>query len=94
MNATEQDSAEPREPVADQVEPSPETVDESIHKRVYAAVAMGFMPLPLVDLAGLTALQLDIRHALCRVHGIPFKRQWVKRSLFALCNGAVPASSR
>ena len=95
MNTTEQASAEPQEPVADaeQIVPSPETVDEIIRKRVYAAVAMGFVPLPLVDLAGLTAIQLEMLHALCRVHNIPFKRQWAKSSISALCNGAVTVIS-
>ena len=91
MNTTEQASAEPQETVVDaeQVTPSPETVDEIIRKRVYAAVAMGFVPLPLVDLAGLTAIQLEMLHALCKVHNIPFKRQWVKSSISALCGGGV-----
>lgn len=75
------------------VVPAPEMVAAIIRKRVYASVALGFLPLPLVDLAGLTAIQIEMLHALCAAHKIPFKTQWVKSSISALLGSGVTVAA-
>ncbi len=69
--------------------PSKEVIDAIIRKRVYAAAGVGLVPIPLVDLAGLTAIQIELLKSLCEAYGIPFKEQWVKSSISALCGGGL-----
>lgn len=69
--------------------PDQAQVDALIRKRVYAAIGIGFVPVPLIDMAGLAALQLEMIHALCKAYGIPFKAQNVKSVISALCGGAL-----
>ena len=42
--------------------PTEEVVDAIIRKRVYGAIGVGFIPVPLVDFLGLTALQIEMIH--------------------------------
>lgn len=78
--------------------PEAAAIDAIIRKRVYGAIALGFVPMPLVDLAGLTAIQVELLHALCKAHSIPFKEQWAKSAVSSLLTSgvtvlAVPALS-
>ncbi len=88
----EQAAAESAESVAATV-PSECEVDAIIRKRVYAAVGVGFVPVPLVDLAGLTAIQLELIHALSKAYGVEFKKERVKSILSSLCGGALTVVS-
>jgi len=88
------------EPVKDEekiVETTDETVvvdqnqiDETIRKHVYAAMALGLAPLPLVDVIGLTAIQLDLARALAAKYNIPFKGNRVKSTLVSLLGSVLP----
>lgn len=69
--------------------PTPEKIDAIIRHRTYAAIALGFVPVPLVDLAGFTAIQVEMLHALCKEYDLPFKSQLVKSSLASLCSSGV-----
>lgn len=66
--------------------PMPSTceVDAIIRKRVYAAIGVGFVPVPLVDLAALTAVQLELIHALTQAYSVEFKKERVKSILSSL----------
>lgn len=75
------------------LQPAPEAINDLIRKRVYAAVGMGFVPLPLVDLAGLTAIQVEMLHALCKMHGIAFQKQWIKSAISSLCGSGVTVAA-
>lgn len=78
---------------ADRPQPDSTEINELIRKRVYAAVAMGFVPLPLVDLAGLTAIQIEMLCALCKAHGIAFQKQWIKSAISSLCGSGVTVAA-
>lgn len=73
--------------------PAPSLISDIIRKRVYAAIALGFVPLPLVDLAGLTAVQIELLRALCKAHGIPFREQWIKSSLSSLLGSGITVAA-
>jgi uncharacterized protein (DUF697 family) len=79
--------AEPQAPVAQS------EVDSIIRKRVYAAVALGLAPLPLVDLIGLYAIQVELVRALAKKYGVPFKSDKVKTLLFPLIGSVMPVSA-
>lgn len=68
-------------------------IDAIIRKRVYAAIGIGFIPVPLVDFAGLTAVQLEMIHALSKAHGVEFKKERVKSIISSLCGGALTTAS-
>ena len=68
-------------------------IDAIIRKRVYAAVGIGFIPVPLVDMAGLTAVQLELIHALSKAHGVEFRKERVKSIISSLCGGVLTTAS-
>jgi len=55
-----------------------------------ASGAIGFIPVPLVDLAALTGVQLKMVHSLARVYDVPFKRSWAKSAIASLVGGSAP----
>jgi len=67
-------------------------IDEIIRKRVYGAVALGMAPLPMVDLLGLYALQVELVSALAKKHNVPFKPDMVKALLGSLVGSVLPVS--
>ena len=69
--------------------PSDCEIDAIIRKRVYAAIGVGFVPVPLVDLAGLTAIQLELIHALAKAYGVEFQKERVKSIISSLCGGVL-----
>lgn len=71
------------------VQPRASSVDALIRKRVYAAIGIGFVPLPLVDFIGLSAVQLEMIHALAKVYGVEFKKDRVKSIISALGSGVL-----
>ena len=73
--------------------PSEEVVDAIIRKRVYGAIGIGFVPVPLVDFLGLTALQIELIHALAKAHGVEFKKERVKSIISSLCGGLLTTAS-
>ena len=73
--------------------PGESDIDAIIRKRVYAAIGIGFIPVPLVDFAGLTAVQLEMIHALSKAHGVEFKKERVKSIISSLCGGVLTTAS-
>lgn len=67
--------------------PSREAVDAIIRKRVYGAIGIGFVPVPLVDFLGLSALQLELIRSLAKAYGVEFKKERAKSIISALCGG-------
>jgi uncharacterized protein (DUF697 family) len=59
----------------------------------------GFVPIPLVDLAAISGVQLKMVHSLTKFYGVPFSREAAKSVIAALIGGggtlvlATPASS-
>ena len=68
-------------------------IDAIIRKRVYAAIGVGFVPVPLVDLAGLAAIQLELVYALTKAYGVEFKKERVKSILSSLGSGVLSVVS-
>lgn len=73
--------------------PSEAAVEALIRKRVYAAVAIGFVPLPLVDFLGLSALQLEMIYSLAGLYKVEFEKERVKSIISSLCGGALTTAS-
>lgn len=88
-----ENSAENTEKTEDRVLPSTCEVDAIIRKRVYAAIGIGFVPVPLVDLVGITAVQLEMIHALAKAYNVEFKKERVKSILSSLCGSVVTVAA-
>jgi|SRR4051812_18950540 uncharacterized protein (DUF697 family) len=63
------------------------------------SVGAGLIPMPLVDLAAITSVQLKMIHSISKLYGVPFARDAAKSIIGALVGGgsstalAVPAAS-
>lgn len=64
-----------------------------IEKHVVAAVAVGFVPVPFVDLAALMAVQLNMLRGLGELYGESMSEQILRSLLASLAGGLVPLSS-
>jgi len=73
--------------------PDEAVVAALIRKRVYAAIGIGFIPVPLVDFIGLSALQLELIHELAKAYGVEFRKERVKSIVSSLCGGALTTAS-
>jgi len=51
---------------------------------------MGLVPLPIIDLAGLTAIQIDMIYKLSKVYNISFSKDRVKSIISAFAGSIAP----
>ncbi|MGE4552860.1 MAG: YcjF family protein [Desulfovibrionaceae bacterium] len=79
--------------VASEPAVNPCEVDSLIRKRVYWAVGLGLAPVPLVDLAGLVALQMELVHALAKKYGVPYRADLAKTIIGSLLGSVVPVAA-
>lgn len=70
--------------------------EKIIRKYMAGSAGIGLFPLPLVDLVGITALQVKLVHALALLYEIEFSEQRVKALVAGLIGGggAVTVSPR
>ena len=73
--------------------PSTCEMDAIIRNHTYAAIGIGFIPIPLVDLAALTALQLKMISSIAKAYGVEFKKERTKSIISALCGGTLTVVS-
>lgn len=59
---------------------------------MFAAMTSGLIPVPWVDAAALTALQLNLLRRLAELYGVDFSSQLGKSVIAALAGGALPAN--
>ncbi|MDM8523248.1 DUF697 domain-containing protein [Desulfococcaceae bacterium HSG8] len=85
------DEVQATEAVAEDV--SKEAIDRLIRHHVYGSMAVGLIPLPLVDFASMTAIQLNMLRVLAKRYGVPFSKDMVKNILSSLVGGAVPVAA-
>jgi uncharacterized protein (DUF697 family) len=84
------ESTEDSQELSEEVCVSAEEIDKIIRNHVYAAMAIGLAPIPVVDLVGLTTTQLDLVRAVAKKYDVPFKKNAVKTVLTALVGGILP----
>ena len=74
----------------------PEDLEQSaaatVRKYIYSAMAIGLIPAPIVDLAGLTALQLKMVHSLAKHYDVPFKEDLGKSTITSLLGAVGPVT--
>lgn len=58
-----------------------------VRRHVYMAVGLGLVPLPIVDVVTLSAVQLDMIAELSRFYGVPWTRERAQAIVSALTTG-------
>jgi uncharacterized protein (DUF697 family) len=66
--------------------------DDIIRTHIYASIATGFVPIPIVDLVAFTGVQVDMLRRLAEVYDVPFKKDLVKSIIGALVGGIAPVT--
>lgn len=64
-----------------------------IKNHVIASMGISLVPIPLVDLLGLTGIQLRMLHQLARVYRVPFSENLGKSLIVSLVGGVMPTST-
>lgn len=70
-----------------------EELDKIIRNHVYASMAIGLVPIPLVDLMGVSVTQLNLLRALAKKFDRPFFKDIAQNTISALIGGTIPAVS-
>ncbi len=66
--------------------------EQTIKRHALAAIGVGVVPLPWLDLAALAGLQLNLVRSLAGLYGVEFSSQLGKSAIGALLGGGVPVS--
>ncbi len=66
--------------------------DHYIKQHVWGSVALGLLPIPIVDFAGLSAIQLNMIRKIAGAFEVPFMKYKVKTFIGALVGGGVPTA--
>ena len=66
--------------------------DRLVRNYSLGGTAVGLIPIPFVDMAGLVAIQLKMLHALARVYGIDFRADLGRSALASLLGGVLPST--
>lgn len=63
-----------------------------IRHHVYAGMGAGLIPVPFLDFAAVSGVQLNLLRKLSQLYHVPFSKDMVKNLIGALIGGAAPAS--
>lgn len=64
-----------------------------VRKHMVAAMALSAVPVPILDVAALTGIQLNLLSNLSALHGVAFNRESGKSILVALLGGSLPTTA-
>ncbi len=80
------------EKAKEQEVPNPGKLGEKIiRNHLLASVGMGLIPIPLVDMAGLAGIQLNMLRKLAKTYDVPFSEEKGKSLLGALLGSGIPS---
>lgn len=71
----------------------PQEVERVLRQHVYAALGVGFVPLPVVDFILITGIQINLLKALTRMYGLPFTKDPGKKFISSLFASIAPVVS-
>jgi uncharacterized protein (DUF697 family) len=70
-----------------------EEASKVIRNYALGSVVPSLLPIPLVDLAVVTGVQLKMIHSLAQIYGVPFKEELGRSSITALVGGTAALST-
>lgn len=59
-----------------------------VRKNVYISAGVGVLPIPFLDLAALTGIQLNMLYQLSKIYEVPFNREVTKSIIGTLVGGS------
>jgi len=62
---------------------------DTVKNHTMAAISVGFVPVPLIDMSALTAIQLKMLYSLAKRYDVPFSKNLVKSLISSLLGGSV-----
>jgi uncharacterized protein (DUF697 family) len=65
-----------------------EAAEALVRKNVYISAGIGILPVPFLDLAALTGIQLNMLYQLSKMYGIPFNKEATKSIIGSLASGS------
>jgi len=68
-------------------------VDVLSRNHILTAMGVGLVPLPVVDLVGVLAVQLDLIKKLSTEYGVPFRQDRAKAIVTSLLGGLLPVAA-
>ncbi|MCP4105829.1 MAG: DUF697 domain-containing protein [Desulfobacteraceae bacterium] len=69
-----------------------EESNKTIRHHVYCSMAVGLVPIPLVDFAGMTGVQLNMLRVIAKKYEVPFSTGIAKNLISSLVGGALPVT--
>ncbi len=95
--STQEKATQTQEPIIEEVEtpyvePTKDELDKLIRHHVWTAMAVGLVPIPIVDLAGILGIQLNLLRKLAKRYRVPFLKDSVKNILSSLVGSAMPVT--
>lgn len=73
----------------DEVSPN-STAERILRHHVWTAMGVGLIPVPIMDFAGVSLVQLMLLKKLAKVYGVPFSNDMAKNIASSLVGGALP----
>ncbi len=74
-------------PIAPSAPPSAHTVENLLIRHSMMAAGAGLLPLPLVDLAAITVINLKLLRELAALYGVPYESDLARQSFVGLVGG-------
>lgn len=68
------------------------TADAIIKNYMLGAIGVGFIPLPVLDVTALIAVQLKMLHSLAKVYEVDFSEDLGKKVITSCLGGSIPVS--
>ncbi|GAB6040672.1 hypothetical protein JCM17961_13460 [Endothiovibrio diazotrophicus] len=62
----------------------------TVKSYVIASMAVGLVPVPVLDVAALIGIQMKMVHSLCNEYGVPFKEKVGRSIITSLIGGILP----
>ncbi|MBD3306645.1 DUF697 domain-containing protein [candidate division KSB3 bacterium] len=67
-----------------------EDLDKIVRHHMWGAMGIGLIPLPIIDIAGLVAVQLNMLRKLADLYGVPFLKDKTRNILSSLLTSVLP----
>src|SRR5512143_737736 len=64
--------------------------NDIVRNRVYWSMGAGLVPIPIIDMAALLAIQLEMVSKLAKLYDQPFRRDLAKSAVVALLGSVIP----
>lgn len=87
---TAETEATTSEPVVANVMARRQEAKDIVSKYAAWSSAFGVLPIPIADVAGISATQLAMLVALCKHYDVPFTEKWLRSLLGAIAGGVAP----